>query len=65
MKKLGKRIKLARVGRDLTQAKLAQKIHAKQKTISLYERGLSVPPLDNLLKLAKALKKSAAYFLES
>ena len=63
-RKLGKRIKLARVERDLTQAQLAQKIHAKQKTISLYERGLSVPPIENLLKIAKALKKPASYFLD-
>lgn len=63
--KLGKKIKLARVELDLTQEDLAKKIGALQKSISRYENGASVPSLPTLEKLAKALKKSTAYFLES
>lgn len=63
-KKLGKKIKLARVGLDLTQAQLAQKIGAKQKSISRYEAGKSVPKVETLTKLARALKKPVAHFLE-
>jgi len=41
-KKLGKKIKLARVELDITQTQLAEKIDGKQKSISGYETGASV-----------------------
>ncbi len=63
-KKLGKKIKLARVELDLNQTKLAEKIGAKQKSISRYETGLSMPSIDTLVKISKVLKKPAGYFLE-
>ena len=63
-KKLGKKIKLARVKLDLTQAQLAEKINAKQKSISLYETGASLPSIKTLVKIAKTLKKPAGYFLD-
>ncbi len=64
MKRLGKKIKLARVEQDLTQVDLAKRINGLQKTISLYETGQAVPTLEALLKIAKVLKKSPAHFLE-
>ncbi|MDD4980917.1 MAG: helix-turn-helix transcriptional regulator [Candidatus Omnitrophica bacterium] len=63
-KKLGKKIKVARVELDLNQSELAEKIGAKQKSISRYENGLSMPSIGTLVKIAKVLKKSPAYFLE-
>jgi transcriptional regulator with XRE-family HTH domain len=63
-KKLGKKIKLARVELDLNQSELASKIGAKQKSISRYENGLSMPSIETLMKIAKVLKKKAGYFLE-
>jgi transcriptional regulator with XRE-family HTH domain len=63
-KKLGKKIKLSRVELDLNQSELAAKIGAKQKSISRYENGLSMPSIDTLVKIAKVLKKPAGYFLE-
>ena len=63
-KKLGKKIKLVRVELDLTQAQLAQKIKAKQKSISRYETGASLPSIETLVKIAKVLKKPVGYFLE-
>ena len=63
-KKLGKRIKLARVEADLTQTELAHKIRAKQKSISRYETGAAVPTIITLMKIARMLKKPSAYFLE-
>ena len=63
-KKLGKKIKIARIELDMNQTDLAVKIKAKQKSISRYETGLSMPSIDTLVKIAKALKKEAAYFLE-
>ena len=62
-KKLCKKIKLARVEADLTQTQLAKKIKAKQKSISRYETGASLPSLETLVKIAKALKKPTGYFL--
>lgn len=63
-KKLGKKIKIARVELDFTQTELAQRINAKQKSISRYESGLSMPSIETLIKLSRALKKEVAYFLE-
>ncbi len=63
-KKLGKRIRLARVEADLTQTGLAQKMHAKQKSVSRHDTGDSVPTGETLVKLAKVLRKPTTYFLD-
>jgi len=63
-KKLGKKIKVARVELDLNQSELAAKIKAKQKSISRYENGLSMPSIETLVKIAKVLKKPAGHFLD-
>ncbi len=64
-KKLGKKIKLARVELDMNQTEFAEKIKAKQKSISRrYETGLSVPSIATLVKIAKVLKKPVSYFLD-
>ena len=63
-KKLGKKIKMARVELDLNQTELAEKIAAKQKSISNYETGAALPSLATLEKIAKVLKKPASYFLD-
>lgn len=63
-KKLGKKIKVARVELDLNQTDLAKKIGAKQKSISRYENGLSMPSIQTLVKIAKVVKKPASYFLD-
>ncbi len=63
-KKLGKKIKMARVELDLNQTELADKIKAKQKSISNYETGAVLPSLATLSKIAKVLKKPTSYFLD-
>ena len=63
-KKLGKKIKMARVELDLTQVQLAKEIKARQKSISRYETGASLPSIETLVKMAKALKKPAGHFLD-
>jgi transcriptional regulator with XRE-family HTH domain len=63
-KKLGKKIKMARVELDLNQTELADKIGAKQKSISNYETGTALPSLATLEKIAKVLKRPASYFLD-
>jgi len=64
VRKSGKNIKLTRIEFDLTQTQLAQKINAKQKSISRYETGASLPSIRTLVKIAKVLKKPAGYFLD-
>ena len=64
-KKLGKKIKLARVEKDLSQMQLAELIKAKQKSISGYETGAAVPSIETLLKVAKVLEKPISYFLDA
>ncbi len=63
-KKLGKKIKLARIEMDLNQTQLAKKMGAKQKSISRYETGIALPSIETLIKMAKVLKKPTGYFLE-
>ena len=63
-RKLGKKIKISRVELDLTQTRLAEKIKAKQKSISRYETGVALPSIETLVKIAKVLKKPAGYFLD-
>ncbi len=63
-KKLGKKIKVARVEAELTQGELAEKIEAKQKSISRYENGLALPSLETLEKIVKKLKMKFGDFLD-
>jgi transcriptional regulator with XRE-family HTH domain len=63
-KKLGKKIKLARVEHDMTQTQLASAIGSMQKSISKYETGMALPTLETLEKIARVLKKPFAYFLD-
>ena len=61
-KEFGKKIKLARVESDLTQDQLAEKIETKQKNISRYETGASMPSIERLIKIANVLRKKVGYF---
>lgn len=63
-KKLGKKIKMARTEMDLNQTQLADKIGAKQKSISRYETGLAMPSVETLIKITTILKKPVEYFFE-
>lgn len=64
-KKLGKKIKIARVELDLTQAALAEMIQSRQKCISRYENGITLPSLTTLERIAKVLEKPTVYFIDS
>ena len=63
-KEFGKKIKLARVESDLTQDQLAEKIKTKQKNISRYETGASMPSIETLIKISSVLKKKVGYFFD-
>lgn len=64
-KKLGKKIKLARIEQDMNQEQLAEAIQTKQKSISRYETGIAIPSLETLEKLVRVLKKPFKYFLDA
>lgn len=61
---IGKNIKMARTEADLSQTKLAHQIGIKQKSISRYETGASMPTIKTLLKISKILSKKTGYFLD-
>jgi transcriptional regulator with XRE-family HTH domain len=63
-KKLGKRIKLARIEKDLSQGQLAVLMQTKQKSISRYETGASAPSLETLEKICAILHKPFSHFLD-
>lgn len=63
-KKLGKKIKLARVEADMTQGQLAEAMGILQKSISRYETGIALPTIETLEKMTKVLKKPFGYFLD-
>jgi len=64
VRKFGKNTKSTRVELDLTQTQLAEKIGGKQKSISGYETGATLPSIRTLIKIAKVLKKPASHFLD-
>ena len=49
----GRRLKILRINKNLTQAELAEKLNLSQPTIFQYESGSRKVPLDVLKKLAK------------
>lgn len=62
---LGERIRAARENKDLLQADLAKKIGVKSAgVISNWEKDLSKPDANKLVRLCKALDVSASYLLD-
>lgn len=64
MVKVGKKIKLARKTKRITQEDLAMAIGVSDKSISAYESGRISPPLKVLEKIANSTDHSLSYFLE-
>lgn len=59
-----KRIRDLREDKDLTQAKLAEKLNLSQRTYSRYENADSMMPLDVLIQIADFHDVSVDYLLE-
>lgn len=57
------RIKKERLNLKLTQKKLAKQLGISQKTVSSYERGKCIPPIDILKKLAETFNVTTDYLL--
>ncbi len=62
--KLAKKIRQARVEAALSQKELAHALQLSDRTISAYEKGRALPPLDTLQGISNLTHKSINYFLE-
>ena len=58
MKKLGLNIKAERSRKDLSQAKLSEKINISVNSISAIERGVQIPNAVTIYNIAKVLQAS-------
>ncbi len=62
-KEIGKRINIARTQLKLSQAKVGESIGGDAKQICRYEKGETMPSIETLPKLAKALNISLDYLI--
>ncbi|RMD77315.1 XRE family transcriptional regulator [Candidatus Dojkabacteria bacterium] len=60
---LSKKIKMARLESSMSQLEVGRVLGVTDKTISAYESGRIVPPVDKLMALAEIFKKPITYFL--
>jgi len=63
-KLIGRKLKSARLKRDKTIQELAEMSSVSSNMISRIERGLTIPSVEILMKLADALGLSLSYFVE-
>ncbi len=61
---IGRRLRTAREQADLTQEALAERIERSPEAVSNIERGVSLPTLDTLDRIAAALNVPLVYFLD-
>ena len=59
-----RKLREAREEIGYSQKQLGLRVGLSDKSISMYEKGTVYPPVSNLLKIAKELKKSASDFLQ-
>lgn len=64
MDKIAKKLKQARVEAALSQKDLASSLKLSDRTISAYEKGRAMPPLDTLQSISNLTHKSINYFLD-
>ena len=63
-KLIGRRIKIAREAKKLTQEQLAEMVNLSQMHVSVLERGQKPPKLETLVKLANILDVSGDFLLQ-
>lgn len=61
---VGKKLKVIRLKNDMTIQELAEKSGVSSNMISRVERGLTIPSVEILMKLAGVFDKSINYFVE-
>ncbi len=59
-----KKLKEAREEVGYSQKQLGLRVGLSDKSISMYEKGTVYPPVSNLLRISKELKKGVEYFLK-
>lgn len=64
MDKIAKKIRQARVEASLSQKGIANSLKLSDRTISAYEKGRAMPPLDTLQSISNLTHKSINYFLD-
>ena len=62
--KISQKIRQARVEAALSQKELASALKLSDRTISAYEKGRALPPLDTLQIISSLTHKSINYFLD-
>jgi transcriptional regulator with XRE-family HTH domain len=60
----GQRLRRAREEMKYTQRELGLRVGLSDRSISMYEQGDMYPPISNLLKIAKELKKDVISFFK-
>ena len=60
---IGKRIKEIRLDRGLSQQRMGEILAVSQDTISLWEKGKSVPTAEYLISIARNFEVSVDYIL--
>ena len=63
-KSIGRRIKIARERKHLTQEQLAELVNLSPMHVSVIERGVKLPRLETLILIANALDVSADTLLQ-
>lgn len=61
---VGRRIRVARIERNVKQAELAEQIKVAPKTLSSWETGSTDIRVHSLEHIAKVLEKPVQYFLQ-
>lgn len=61
---IAKKLRQARVEAALSQKDLASSLKLSDRTISAYEKGRAMPPLDTLQSISNLTHKSINYFLD-
>ena len=63
MERIGKRIKEIRVEQEVSQQKFGELLSVSQDTVSLWEKGKSVPTTEFLIAIATKFDVSVDYIL--
>ncbi len=61
---LAKRIRYARTNAHLSQSELGDAVGVSDKSVSAYEQGRAVPPLEKLRRIAESTHQPLQYFME-
>ncbi len=61
---IGRRVQAARTSAKLTQEQLAERIERSPEAVSNIERGVSLPTIDTLDRIARALSVKLAFFFD-